>query len=209
MQLRNPWLLALVVYGVGALGLASPWSSFFKALTPLLLVGSVAVLLVSTSPKSLRLWFWAALVFVIGFGAEVWGVQSGMLFGEYSYGWVLGPKLWGVPLTIGLNWLMLTYLLAAETARLKLHWLLQSLLAAAGMVLLDVLIEPVAIHLGFWTWSTNLPPLQNFVGWFAVALIIQLMTHRLPRLLNSPWARPLLVANLLFFTLLNLMIVLS
>src|SRR5210317_2015499 len=48
----------------------------------------------------------AALVVIAGgFAVELIGVQTGLLFGEYAYGSALGPKLMGVPLIIGVNWL--------------------------------------------------------------------------------------------------------
>ena len=48
------------------------------------------------------------LIFWTGILVEFLGVNYGLLFGEYSYGKNLGPKLFGVPFLIGMNWVILT-----------------------------------------------------------------------------------------------------
>ena len=53
----------------------------------------------------------------------------------------------------------------------------KALLAAVIMVTLDFLIEPVAISLGFWFWTTPDIPLQNYLGWFAIAFVLCLGFH--------------------------------
>ena len=40
------------------------------------------------------------------------------------------------------------------------------------MVLLDIMIEPVAIELDFWQWEGGNIPLQNYLMWFIVALFM-------------------------------------
>ena len=42
--------------------------------------------------------------------AEILGVNYGLIFGKYDYGDNLGLKLLGVPLLIGLNWVVLTFI---------------------------------------------------------------------------------------------------
>lgn len=48
------------------------------------------------------------LIFWTGIFVEFLGVNYGLLFGEYSYGSNLGPKVFGVPFLIGMNWVILT-----------------------------------------------------------------------------------------------------
>jgi putative membrane protein len=43
---------------------------------------------------------------------------------------------------------------------------------------LDLFIEPVAIAHGFWSWEGGAVPLRNYLGWFAVALPIQVFFAR-------------------------------
>ncbi|MBK7882949.1 MAG: carotenoid biosynthesis protein [Chitinophagaceae bacterium] len=43
----------------------------------------------------------------IGIAVEIIGVKTGFLFGNYSYGIVLGPKIQSVPILIGINWFII------------------------------------------------------------------------------------------------------
>ena len=55
--------------------------------------------------KMLRFFIFA---FSIGFLVEVIGVNYGIIFGNYTYGKVLGFKVLNVPLMIGVNWFFLS-----------------------------------------------------------------------------------------------------
>ena len=69
------------------------------------------------------------------------------------------------------------------------------------MVLLDVMIEPVAIRLDFWHWQAGDIPTQNYLMWFVVALFMNwvLSFNRLK--FNVKLGFGLLVSQVLFFTL--------
>ncbi len=56
------------------------------------------------SEKSIKV---AGFVFMTGMVVEWIGVHNDWLFGSYYYGNNLGPKIYGVPLLIGVNWLTL------------------------------------------------------------------------------------------------------
>ena len=43
----------------------------------------------------------------LGFGVEVIGVETGLLFGDYEYGSGLGPKVLKVPMLMGVLWWIL------------------------------------------------------------------------------------------------------
>lgn len=125
-------------------------------------------------PRSGRpLLTWAVLCGALGWGAEYVGVHYGFLFGAYAYGDVLGPELGGIPLVMGVNWVLVTYAICASLDAVAPRWsaVAKTALAALGLVALDVLIEPVAIRLGFWMWDAGEPPLHNYLGWLAVGAV--------------------------------------
>lgn len=128
---------------------------------------------------------WAAGLLVIvsgiGLGAEVLGTATGFPFGSYDYaGGRLGPELLGVPLLVPLAW----------TGGLYPVWIVAGLLGsgAAGRISLtalgavgwDLFLDPQMAADGQWTWSSpiaGLPglgqiPVTNYLGWFAVALLM-------------------------------------
>jgi putative membrane protein len=171
-QYLVPLLVSMHIAGV--LGLYHPVSRpLFQLLVPFNLLASAGFLIWLHPHRNPAFWFFVGFSAIVGFLAEVAGVHTQAIFGTYWYGAALGPKLWEVPLMIGVNWFMLSY--AAGTIISLLwegFWWLKALVAAALMVALDILIEPVAIRQDFWYWADGHIPLQNFVGWYWVAVII-------------------------------------
>ncbi|MBO0937358.1 carotenoid biosynthesis protein [Fibrella sp. HMF5335] len=175
-------VVLVLAYVAGLIGLQLPAvAGYFKALTALNLLATLAVLLYFHTDWQPSFYFYVALAVLTGFFVEVLGVHTGAVFGgPYAYGTGLGPKIWGVPPVIGVNWLLLTYCFGSLADRLSLPVYMKAILAATGMVLLDFLIEPVAIRLDFWTWFGGPIPLQNYLGWWLVALVLLSVWYGLP-----------------------------
>lgn len=131
------------------------------------------------------------------------GVHTGFLFGDYHYGSVLGPKVAGVPLIIGVNWAMLSVVSAALLSSLKLAFWLEVILAAILMVFLDFLMEPVAVKLGFWYWKGGLIPSFNYVCWFLIAGLLQFVYRKWRLNETNNVAVALFIYMTIFFTFLN------
>jgi putative membrane protein len=124
--------------------------------------------------KSLVIW---SAVYLIGMIAEIIGTKTGILFGNYSYGNNLGPKIIGVPPLIGINWIVLTFL-TATIARRVIHFKWLSIICGALlMVGLDFFIEPIAPIFDFWSWDEGFAPLKNFIHWFIVSLLMQAVVY--------------------------------
>ena len=107
---------ALLFHISGAIGiLFSPYKNWFIQNTSINLLVMVGLLFFTQDntdktniykiPKNLIGFFaFAFIAFIIGFGVEVVGVNTSVLFGDYKYGNLMGIKLWGVPLLIGVQW---------------------------------------------------------------------------------------------------------
>jgi putative membrane protein len=170
-------IILVVTYAVGIAGLSIPLTRpWFLLLTPVHLLLTAGLLLLAF-PRFSKAMGWTALaIYTLGWGAEAVGVHTGKLFGEYAYGATLGPRVWGIPLVIGVNWLMLTLATVGSLQLLGVpRWQLP-ILGSITMVALDYLIEPVAVRLDMWHWWYGLaPPLQNYLTWAALsAALIQL-----------------------------------
>ena len=115
-------------------------------------------------------------IFVLGYSVELIGIKTGFFFGEYSYDTALGSKFLGVPLIIGLNWVIIV---AASSSIIKYFikkpLILQALLAAALCTLLDFIIEPIAISYNFWTWTDGTIPFYNYLCWFGFSFLFSTM----------------------------------
>jgi putative membrane protein len=173
---ENFALLLIVPYAVGLIGILLPVSrDFFLNLTPLMLWYSFFLAVVEE-------WHWVSkkLIFIvlggaIAFGAEYLGVNYGYLFGDYTYGTTLGYKFMAVPVLIGINWMMLTISARSFSGKLLNKFWVSALLAALIVTVFDFLLEPVAIRFGWWWWSDGDIPLFNYLTWFGVAFILQLL----------------------------------
>lgn len=168
------------------------------------LVISAIVLLINLEEWNKKLVLVLFMIGVLGFAVEVIGVKSGVIFGSYSYGESLGLKLFEVPLVISLNWIMLTFISVFSVRQFIDSKILISLISALILVVLDVLIEPIAIRLDFWNWTHGTIPIQNYLAWFIIAIIFtSSITYSLGKSVNN-LALFLLIMQFLFFTVLNL-----
>lgn len=110
--------------------------------------------------------------FFIGMTVETIGWKTGFPFGSYFYTDVMGPRVLGVPVIIGINWILLSYACAQwmrEISSISVRVVAASLL----MVMTDFLLEGFAIRHHYWVWETGYPPISNFLGWFATGVLIQ------------------------------------
>jgi len=196
----------LVLHTVGLVGLLSPWYDVFLRLTPATLLVSVLLLIRGWEHISLRLWMGIAAVFALGWGVEYLGAEHGLVFGNYDYGTVLGPGPAGVPLLIGVNWVLVIFGAHALSSSFDLPAPLRIGLGAAFAVVLDVAIEPVAVHLGFWTWQNNEIPLSNYVGWFGVSALLIWAVERLVGPTRNGLARALFLVMFAFFGILAMIL---
>ena len=202
---RLAWMLPAFLHAVGAVGIASGYGSFFLGLTALnLLVCGGAVLWAARKNGS---WHWG-LGAAAGYLSEVVGVNTGLLYGNYAYGEGLGWQWAGVPLLLGLLWLLMLEGGAAWAVRLgaRDRWSIAAV-GASLMTAVDGLLEPVAIQAGWWMWDGGSPPWTNYASWWGVAFVLLLFRpaalHRHPEAVSPAPARLFLIFAL-FFCLLNL-----
>ena len=198
--------IIILFHLVGIIGLALPAARpVFLKLVPYHLMLMFVVLLLSNNVINQKYLLFVFLIYVLGFGLEWIGVHRNWIFGEYAYGETLGIKLWGIPLAIGINWFMLVYAtgVTMQYTRIKNTWV-RIFLGAATLVLLDLLIEPVAIKFGYWHWVNHVIPLKNYIGWFAAGVFILGVFEYFNFGRQSRVAMLFLGVQFMFFGLLNL-----
>ncbi|MFK7949903.1 MAG: carotenoid biosynthesis protein [Saprospiraceae bacterium] len=196
--------LILTMHIFGAVVIGGNLIENFILLTPFNLLMSLGILLWNEENRDRNLVIISVLCFSVGLIAEIIGTNTGLVFGEYSYGRTLGFQVGHVPLIIGVNWLMLVYASAAVVNYFgeNLHFAIKAVLSAALMVCLDFFIEPVAMRYDFWSWAGDIIPVQNYIAWFVIAFGLLLVTHRL-MVIKSKTAIGLFIAQLIFFVVLN------
>jgi len=172
--------VVLILHLVGIGGLY--WEAsrpLFQLVTPLHLVLVTGLLLAFHRGYNRYFLVFAFSAFTIGMVTEIIGVNTGLIFGDYSYGSVLGPKILGVPLMIGVNWFLMVYVTAGIWHRIIGNDFLAALAGAALMVAMDFNLEPVAIKLDFWQWESATIPFSNYISWFLIAFVIQVLYRKL------------------------------
>lgn len=198
--------LVLLFHAVGLAGFLNPaWRELFITLVPFHLLLMFALMLISQQNYNPQFFLFLLIIYLAGFGIEYLGVHTGLIFGSYNYGETLGLKLAEIPLLIGLNWVLLIYTVGMTIRYLNFkNSFIQAALGAGILVLLDVLIEPVAIRFDYWTWQDGAIPLQNYIAWFIVSFAGCLAFNRMKFEKQNPAAIVLLLAQFLFFISLNL-----
>lgn len=192
---------------VGIIGLTLPNTRpLFIYLTPFHLLLMLMVMFFSYGRMSIRLASFFILIFIGGYIVECLGVHKNWLFGDYDYGNALGYKWHSVPPVIGVNWFLLIFSTGTLLQKTKIRKpAIRILTGAAILVLLDLLIEPVAAKLDYWKWTNDTVPFKNYAGWFLVSLIM-LWLFEVFRFKRLSYAAPvLLIAQFVFFAVLNLL----
>lgn len=198
------WLI-VIIYLVGLLGLSLPFSrKLFIDITPLNLLFAAILLTLFHEKFRPNQFLVFLVVFVISFLVELFGVQSGLIFGDYHYGTALGLKIGETPLLIGLNWLVLIYMVYHLLQDWKVSMVLKSFVGAFIMLAYDLLLEPVAPKLDFWYWLNGSIPLQNYIAWWVISFVFFMIWNATGIRYQNRIAGTLLSTQLAFFLLLNI-----
>lgn len=173
-------LIILIFHTVGILGVSSDsYKNEILKLSGFNLILSFLVVLLSSTKRNQKLFIFILITYIIGFIVELIGVHTGILFGDYSYGKNLGIKMYDVPLVIGINWVFLSIITGNISSYLSKNIYLKTLIGAGFMVLLDFLIEPIAIKSDYWSWQYNKIPAYNYICWYFISIPIQFLFQKL------------------------------
>jgi len=198
-------LFVIIIHLAGILLFIIPAARHFLCL----LIPSILLIYLALIFISHRDWSWRSLavflsIYILAMLLELAGVSDQRLFGAYQYHDTLGFKVGGVPLLIGVNWLMLTYCSHSISRELFRNILPRILSGALIMVAYDIMLEFVTPHLNMWSFDKPYPPLQNFLAWFIAAVAFQSLLEIFRVNTENKPARILMIAQILFFLTLGL-----
>lgn len=223
IDLQNIALFIVLLFHVsGAIGiLCSSHRDWFIQNTPLNLSLMALLLIITQKQKNEAFFLFFIITFLVGFTAEIIGVNTSVLFGHYQYGNVLGTKYFGVPLLIGINWFIIIYCTGVIANQLY-EWSNKKLTEANAEVkpvvrfvsfiidgallatMFDFIIEPVAVKMGFWQWLDNGEiPFYNYACWFFISVLLLTVFRLLPFDKSNRLAVHLFIVQVLFFLLLR------
>lgn len=113
---------------------------------------------------------------VFGYAVETVGVVTGLPYGEFFYGDSLGEKLFGVvPYLLPVSYVPLVIGAVAASWRSGGSRVLFVLRSALLLTLIDGVLDPGAVALGFWVWPDggiyHGVPVSNYFGWLLSSLL--------------------------------------
>lgn len=207
LKLLTPIRVLIILYLVGIIGVTLPLHKDFMLLTPLNLLTTFVIAVYADKNKNAGLYLVLAFCYLFGFFLELAGVQSGLIFGQYTYGATLGPKIWGTPLIIGINWAMLVYASVSISNSYfeQFPTMVKAAVGATLMVLLDIFIEPVAVKFDFWSWASApmnkliVAPLENYIVWWLAAFLLNYLVQTIMPAIKNRAIEVLFYLQLLFF----------
>jgi putative membrane protein len=211
--------VAVLFHTIGLVGIIFFKSNFILLATPANLLLMFGLLIWTQEKKNYSFWLFIALTVVLGIAIEIIGVNTKLLFGDYTYGNVLGFKIKNVPLIIGVNWFIIIYCcgisintllmkainkIATETATAPTALKALSVIVdgATLAIFFDWLMEPVAVQLGYWKWNGQIP-FYNYLCWFIFSMILLAVFHILQFNKQNKFAIHLLMIQVMFFLLLQ------
>ena len=213
--------IAVLFHSIGIVGLLFFDKSFFLRSTPFNLLLMFALLIWTQREKNTYFFLFMLTCFCVGIAVEMIGIHTGMLFGDYSYGNVLGYKIQAVPLLIGVNWFIIIYCsgisiytvlmkainrISADTGKTPMTLKALSVIVdgATLAVFFDWLMEPVAVKLGYWAWKGDGSiPVFNYLCWFGVSILLLTVFHFAKFNKQNKFAVNLLLIQLMFFLILR------
>lgn len=171
---------------VAVIGVQLPYPLVHGHARDVLTVATVVVFAVVSSGYALASRgapYAVVLVAIAGLGGllvEVIGVRTGLPFGRYQYDGGLGPSVAGVPVVVGLAWLMMAHPCVVVAERVAAGVALRVAAAAVALAGWDVFLDPQMVGAHHWHWldpAPHLPgvqrvPLSNLGGWLLVAAVI-------------------------------------
>ena len=177
-------LNGIVLLLASAEGVLPGWLSFNAAL---ILIGTLVMrspLLAGIAPVVTRRAAVAiAALAAYAYTIEYVGITTGWPYGAFHYGVALGPMLGGIPVGLPVFFIPLVmnaYLLwvlllgdRIEDRRVRIVTIFATVMA------MDLVLDPGAVGLGFWTYLAGGVyydvPVSNFLGWLlsaAVAIVV-------------------------------------
>jgi putative membrane protein len=212
--------IALLFHVSGLIGiLFTSYKNWFISKTPLNLTLMFLLLIVAQRNKNIGYFVFMLITCFAGFFIEMLGVHTGYVFGNYSYGNVLGLEWNKVPLIIGINWFIIIFCAGTVTTKID-EWVINKLGSEAAFsarvqfasfvidaalltTFFDWVMEPVAVKLGFWQWHESPISNYNYACWFVISVLLLTCFRFFKFDKHNQFALHLFMIQLMFFLLLR------
>ncbi|MCX8010823.1 MAG: carotenoid biosynthesis protein [Ignavibacteria bacterium] len=206
-KLENALLITLyLMFIVGIFGhIFDSTRPIMLKLTPFsLLLFSLIVIYPDIGNKKILSWF--IITFITTITIEIIGVKTGLIFGNYRYGDVLGLKVFDVPIIIGLNWTVIIFGAFNIALKISKNNFIIPILVGLLALIFDLALEPIAMKLNYWHWNNLSVPIQNYIAWFLIAVVFSIAFQIIKSFSKSNLSVNYYFIQLIFFTTLNIIL---
>jgi putative membrane protein len=196
----------IIYYAIGLVGLSITLTGkYFIYLTPFSILINLFFIFYFNINWSVRFITCGLLIYILSMTAEIIGVNTGLIFGSYTYeNTILGPRLLETPLIIGINWFILIYCTFIFINKFKFPLIIRILMGGLMMLIFDILLEPVAGKMLMWNWLSIGIPLINYAAWFIMTCAFISIMYLAKVNIQNVISTHLLLIQFLFFAGLNL-----
>lgn len=191
-------------YAVGLLLFIIPYTrKFFFSITSFSLLFVMACVFSYHKKWNLKTILFFVFIAVSSFLLEVLGVNTGNVFGTYTYDISLGIKVCNTPLLIGLNWVFLVYASQSIIFSFTSNYVLRILGGTLLMLGYDIILELAAPSMQMWHFNSSYPPLDNFIVWFLAAIFYHTLMVVFKISTKNKSAAALFWIQIVFFALIS------
>ncbi len=196
----------IIYYVIGLIGLSIPFTGkYFVYLTPFSILMNLFFILYFNLNWGARFIVCGLLIYILSMTAEIIGVNTGIIFGSYTYeNSILGPGLLNTPLIIGINWFILIYCTFIFINKFKFALIIRILMGGILLLIFDILLEPVSGKMLMWSWLSADVPLLNYATWFMMGCVFISLMYLGKINIQNVISTHLLLVQYLFFSGLNL-----
>ncbi len=173
----------------------------FLSLSPISLIFTFFIVVYSNIEVSYKSFATIIFIFSLSIISEIIGVNYGLLFGSYYYGENLGYSIYGVPLVIGLNWVVLTVSSGNIASYFFENKYLSIFIGSLLMLILDVIMEQVSGNIDFWYFNDE-SLIFNYVTWFLLGVCNQYFYQNLNYTKNLVISVNVYLSFIVFFLIL-------
>lgn len=193
----------IIFYFIGLIGFICPltYKFFVRLTTPSLIL--MALVIFYNNNHKLKSYVVFITIFILGLLIEIYGVNTGKIFGNYKYNNALGLKVMNTPIIIGLNWLILVYSSNSLTRILFNNIIIRIILSSIIMVVYDLILEQASSFMKMWEWENNIIPFKNYISWFMVSIIFNFLLEIFKVDTNNNIARVVFGVQFIFFLVLT------
>ena len=189
-------------------------ASYFRAheLTPIIaLVSALGFWMLALVGASIAIgwkkaFFAMSTLGIFAFIIETIGLRTGFPYGHFEYGAALSLiTLWGTPVAVFFSWSPLVIGVAGLLSNISVSPILRIVWCTVTLVLVDIVMDPGAVSLGFWRYMgeplLDGVPLSNFAGWIVSGAIGSAIAYYFLPLSSLTRTQRLILSASLFLSL--------